>query len=235
MEIRLLNALSLYLKLLVERLHLELSMKKVYVLAIAAILVCGCLNSAFAQQKKRVIQLSGVILEEDSVSGRPIPGVHVYVPKAGRGTTSNGMGFFSMPVLVNDEIIISAVGYNHQYFTVPASSKEYETIVVTLTQDTTFLPEVTIMSFPTEEVFKQAVLALNVPMDNGVDGRNFQEELMALMLKTQPMDGYSNQRYYLDQWAQSANNKFQPVTNPFLNPFNWAKFFSQMKKDKKKK
>jgi hypothetical protein len=210
-------------------------MKKVYVLVIAAILVSGALSSVFAQQKKRVIQLSGVVLEEDSVSGRPVPGVHVYVPKAGRGTTTNGMGFFSMPVLENDEIIISAVGYNRQHFTVPPNSKEYETIVVTMVQDTTFLQEVTIMSFPTEEVFKQAVLALNVPMDNGVDRRNFNEELMALMLKTTPMDGYSNQRYYLDQWANSANNKFQPVTNPFLNPFNWAKFFSQMKKDKQKK
>jgi hypothetical protein len=210
-------------------------MRKVYVLAILAILVGGALNSAFAQQKKRVIQLSGVVLEEDSISGRPLPGVHVYVPKAGRGTTTNGMGFFSMPVLENDELIISAVGYNRQHFTVPANSKEYETIVVTMVQDTTFLQEVTIMSFPTEEVFKQAVLALNVPMDNGIDKRNFNEELMALMLKTTPMDGYSNQRYYLDQWANSANAKFQPVTNPFLNVFNWAKFFSQMKKDKQKK
>ena len=210
-------------------------MRKVYVLVILAILVGGALNSAFAQQKKRVIQLSGVVLEEDSVSGRPLPGVHVYVPKAGRGTTTNGMGFFSMPVLENDELIISAVGYNRQHFTVPANSKEYETIIVTMVQDTTFLQEVTIMSFPTEEVFKQAVLALNVPMDNGIDRRNFNEELMALMLKTTPMDGYSNQRYYLDQWANSANAKFQPVTNPFLNVFNWAKFFSQMKKDKQKK
>ena len=210
-------------------------MKNVYVLAIAAILVLGGLNSVSAQQKKRVIQLSGVVLEEDTVSGRPLPGVHVYVPKAGRGTTTNGMGFFSMPVLENDEIIISAVGYNRQNFTVPANSKEYETIVVTMVQDTTFLQTVTIMSFPTEEVFKQAVLALNIPMDNSVDPRNFNEELMALMLKTTPMDGYSNQRYYLDQWAQSANSRFQPVTNPFLNVFNWAKFFSQMKKDKQKK
>lgn len=209
-------------------------MRKVYVLAIVAILVSGALTGTFAQQKKRVIQLSGVVLEEDSTSGRPLPGVHVYVPKAGRGTTTNGMGFFSMPVLENDELIISAVGYNRQYFTVPPNSKEYETIVVTMVQDTTFLQTVTIMSFPTEEVFKQAVLALNIPMDNGVDKRNFNEELMALMLKTTPMDGYSNQRYYLDQWANSANARFQPVTNPFLNVFNWAKFFSQMKKDKKK-
>lgn len=211
-------------------------MKKIYLIAVLILLFEGTVNTVFAQQKKRVIQLSGVVLEEDSLSGRPIPGVHVYVPKAGRGVTTNGMGFFSMPVLENDEITISAVGYDRQFFTVPANSKEYETIVVTLVQDTTYLQEVVIMSFPTEEVFKQAVLALNMPLDNnGVDKRNFNEELMALMLKTTPMDGYSNQRYYLDQWAGSANSRFQPVTNPFLNPFNWAKFFSQLKKDKKKK
>ncbi len=212
-----------------------MNIKNILVVFVLALLVTGTVTSVSAQQKKRVIQLSGVVLEEDSLSGRPIPGVHVYVPKAGRGVTTNGMGFFSMPVLENDEIIISAVGYDRQYFTVPPNSKEYETIVVTMVQDTTFLQEVVIMSFPTEEVFKQAVLALNMPVDNGVDKRNFNEELMALMLKTTPMDGYSNQRYYLDQWAGSANNKFQPVTNPFLNPFNWAKFFSQLKKDKKKK
>ena len=211
-------------------------MKKIYLIAVLILLFEGTVNTVFAQQKKRVIQLSGVVLEEDSLSGRPIPGVHVYVPKAGRGVTTNGMGFFSMPVLENDEITISAVGYDRQFFTVPTNSKEYETIVVTLVQDTTYLQEVVIMSFPTEEVFKQAVLALNMPLDNnGIDKRNFNEELMALMLKTTPMDGYSNQRYYLDQWAGSANSRFQPVTNPFLNPFNWAKFFSQLKKDKKKK
>lgn len=211
-------------------------MKPFYLYIVMAVLLVGVADSALAQQKKRVIQLSGVVLEEDSVTGRPIPGVHVYVPKAGRGVTTNGMGFFSMPVLENDEILISAVGYGRQTFKVPSNSKEYETIIVTMVQDTTYLQEVVIMSFPTEEVFKQAVLAMNIPMDdNGVDKRNFNQDLMALMLKTTPMDGYMNQRYYLDQWANSANNRFQPVTNPFLNPFNWAKFFTQLKKDRNKK
>lgn len=210
-------------------------MKKITLITTLIFLVASGFYSVNAQQKKRVIQLSGVVLEEDSVSNRPIPGVHVYVPKAGRGITTNNMGFFSMPVLENDEITISAVGYTVQHFTVPPNSKEYETIVVTMVQDTTFLQEVVIMSFPTEEVFKQAVLALNMPLDeNGIDQRNFNNELMALMLKTTPQDGYMNQRYYLDQWAGSANNRFQPVTNPFLNPFNWAKFFGSLKKDKKK-
>ena len=189
-----------------------------------------------AQTKKRVIQLSGVVLEEDSVSGVPVPGVHVYVPKAGRGTTTNGMGFFSMPVLEGDEIIVSAVGYEHQNVTVGSDWPEYQTIIITLTQDTTFLPTVDFFAFPTEEVFKQAVLAMNMPLDNnGIDKRNFNEELLALMIKTTPMDGYQNQRYYLDQWANSATSKFQPVTNPFLNVFNWAKFFSGLKENDNKK
>lgn len=201
-----------------------------------ALLVCGVIVPGEAQQKKRVIQLSGVVLEEDSVSGQPVPGVHIYVPKAGRGTTTNGMGFFSMPVLEGDEIIISAVGYDRQNVTVAPDWPEYQTIIVTLTQDTTFLPEVVIFPFPTEEVFKQAVLAMNIPLDNsGIDKRNFNEELLALMVKTTPMDGSQNQRYYLDQWANSATNKYQPVTNPFLNVFNWAKFFSSLKQNNGKK
>ncbi|HET6541156.1 MAG TPA: carboxypeptidase-like regulatory domain-containing protein [Chryseolinea sp.] len=207
----------------------------VFVVSLLLLLV-GAIIPGNAQTKKRVIQLSGVVMEEDSVSGVPVPGVHVYVPKAGRGTTTNGMGFFSMPVLEGDEIIVSAVGYEHQNVTVGSDWPEYQTIIITLTQDTTFLPTVDFFAFPTEEVFKQAVLAMNMPLDkNGIDKRNFNEELLALMIKTTPMDGYQNQRYYLDQWANSANSRFQPVTNPFLNVFNWAKFFSSLKESDKKK
>ena len=221
---------------MIARATIKLNVKSTIFVVSLLLIVCCAITPGKAQQKKRVIQLSGVVLEEDSVSGIPLPGVHVYVPKAGRGTTTNGMGFFSMPVLEGDEIVISAVGYDRQTTTIPPNSPEYLTIIVTMLRDTTFLPEIVIVPFPTEEVFKQAVLAMNMPMDDrGIDKRNFNDELMALMLKTTPMDGYQNQRYYLDQWANSANSKFQPVTNPFLNVFNWAKFFSSLKEKKKKK
>jgi hypothetical protein len=206
--------------------------KKWLALILMLVLVSGTAFEVSAQQK-RVIQLSGVVLGADSTSG--LPGVHVYVPKAGRGTTTNGVGFFSMPVLVGDSIVISSVGYHRQHFIVPENAPEYQTIVVPLVQDATYLNEVIIFDFPTEEVFKEAILALNVPMENGIDQKNLNQELLALMLKTTPMDGYQNQRYYLNQWANSATDKFQPVTNPFLNPFNWVKFFNSLKKDKKKK
>ncbi len=171
-----------------------------------------------------------MVLGDDSVSF--LPGVHIYVPKAGRGTTSNGMGFFSMPVLVGDSIVVSSVGYQRQYYIIPKSSNEYQTIIVTMVQDITFLKEIEIVPFPTEEVFKEAILALNIPPDQTIDQKNMNAELLALMLRTTPPDGAQNQRYALDQWAASQNAAYQPVTNPLLNPFNWVKFFNSLKKKK---
>ncbi len=184
-------------------------------------------HTAEAQQQKRVIQLSGVVI--DTLTG-PVPGVHVYIPKAGRGVTTNAVGFFSLPVLVGDSIVISSVGYKRQHYIVPESAPEYLTIVVPMVEDVTVLKEVVIMPYPTEEVFKEAVLALNLPPDDLMKKDNLNEELLALMLKTAPMDGPMNQRYTLDQWAASHGDKYMPVTNPFLNAFNWVKFFNSLKK-----
>lgn len=201
------------------------------------VLVAGALFASSPAQaqgnKRRIIQLSGIVLGEDSTSG--VPGVHVYVPKAGRGTSTNITGFFSMPVLGGASIVISSVGYVRQSYIVPSDlNEDFLTIVVEMTTDNTYLREVTILPFPTEEVFKQAVLALNVPMDNGIDSRNLNSELMALMMRTTPMDGNLNYRYYMEQYNSSITNKQLGVTNPFLNPFNWARFFRDLKANKKK-
>ncbi|HRW99807.1 MAG TPA: carboxypeptidase-like regulatory domain-containing protein, partial [Cyclobacteriaceae bacterium] len=113
------------------------------------------------------------------------------------------------------------------------SASEFLTIIVEMVPDVTYLKEVEIMPFPTEEVFKEAVLALNIPFDNGVDPRAMNAELLALMLRTTPMDGNANYRYYMDQYSGAINDRFQPRVNPFLNPFNWARFFRDLKQGKK--
>lgn len=196
---------------------------------IASLLITLSTGDVNAQQQKRIIQLSGIVM--DSVEG-PLPGVHVYVPKAGRGVSTNAYGFFSLPVLPGDSLVISSVGYQRRHFIVPSDAPEFQTIIVTMVQDVTYLDAVVIVPYPTEEVFKEAVLALNLP-DKPIDEKNLNAELLALMMKTTPMNGPQNQKYYLDQWAASQNDKFQPVTNPFLNPFNWVKFFNGLKKNKK--
>ena len=187
-------------------------------------------SDSYAQQPKRVIQLSGVTM--DTTTG-PVPFVNIYVPAAGRGVKTNEVGFFSLPVLAGDSVVISSVGYQRQYYVVPYDADEYLTIFVNMVQDVTYLREVEILPYPTEEVFKEAILALNLPPAE-IDDKNLNAELLALMLKTTPMNGPLNQRYSLNQWAASQNDKFMPVTNPFLNPFNWVKFFNGLKKGKKK-
>lgn len=184
-------------------------------------------SKASAQGKQRVIQLSGIVLGEDSTSG--IPGVHIYVPKAGRGTTTNRVGYFSMPVLVGDEIVISAIGYEKQYYRMPDPDKDNVTIIVELISDTTYLDPVEIMPFPTEEIFKEAVIALNLPMERPVNEENLNDELLALMLRSTPMDSRSNYQFYLDNWQQAQQDRYGPRPNPLLNPFNWARFFKSLK------
>jgi CarboxypepD_reg-like domain len=189
----------------------------------------GVGGSAYSQNQRRIIQLSGVV--SDSV--QVLPGVHIYVPKAGRGTTTNTSGFFSMPVLVGDSVVISSVGYHRTHYIVPDSPREFLTILVELTPDITFLKDVVIMALPTEELFKEAVLAMNIPLDNGLDQKSMNAEMLALMARTTPMDGLGNYRYYIDQWSNSAGDKFRPIYNPFLNPLNWARFIRDLKKKKK--
>ncbi len=209
--------------------------KRVYwvVLLVTVVGVMGAM-SVQAQNRKRIIQLSGIVLGEDSVSG--LPGAHVYVPKAGRGTSTQPNGFFSMPVLVGDSVVFSSVGYVRRHYIVPSGTSDFTTIIIEMVTDNTFLKEVTILPFPTEEVFKQAVLALNVPMnENGIDKKNLNAELMALMMQNTPMDGNLNYKYYMNQYNQSITDQSIVRTNPFLNPFNWARFYRDLKQKKNKK
>jgi CarboxypepD_reg-like domain len=188
-----------------------------------------------AQGQKRVIQLSGIVLSQDSTKAG-IPGVNVYVPKAGRGTSTNTLGFFSLAVLVGDSVIISSIGYERQYYIVPDHPSQFLTLIFELSEDDTYLKELLVTPFPTEEVFKEAVLALNLPLDDAAyDRNNLDAELLALILKTTPMDGYSNQRFMLDQLNYTQTSKYVPITNPLLNPFNWARFIQSLKQNKKKK
>ncbi len=189
-----------------------------------------------AQGSNPVIQFSGIIVGEDSTSG--VPGVHIYVPKAGRGTTSNQYGYFSMPVLKGDSIVISTIGYGRQHYIVPGDRGESITVVVELTADTTYLPTVSIFPYPTEELFKEAILALELPEQLGKDSPNMGEDVLARMFRDMPMDGSMNHTHYMNQQFHQMHNRFSNpyYNNPLLNPINWAKFIKSIKNgDLKKK
>lgn len=203
------------------------------------IITCGEIQEAWAQGKKQIIQFSGVVVEEDSTS-TGLFGVHVYVPKVGRGTVTNQYGYFSMPVLEGDSVLISAVGYQKQHFIIPGNQGESFTVLVELASDTTMLSSVEIFPYPTEEMFKEAILALNLPVDDRSQEDNLGEEVLARMALNMPMDASQNYKYYMNQQFYQIHNRYSQrrFNNPLLNPVNWARFVKSLrngdfKKDQK--
>ena len=185
---------------------------------------------AFGQSQgepKKVYQLSGIILGDGNDNG--LPGVHVYVPKRLDGTTTNYLGFFSLPVIIGDSIVFSAVGYEKQHYIVPDYKDKQITLVVEMSSDTTYLENVTIMPFPTEEIFKEAVLALNLPEEENVEEEYLNQQLLTLMMRSVPMDAQTNYRYYMDQMIYNQTYRYGIRPNPLLNPFNWAKFIQSLR------
>ncbi|WP_341296649.1 carboxypeptidase-like regulatory domain-containing protein [Catalinimonas locisalis] len=201
-----------------------------------SILLTLTVSTVQAQGESSVIQLSGLILGEDSTAA--LAGANIYVPAAGRGTSTNQYGYFSMPVLAGDSVIISSIGYKKQYYLVPKDQRESLTIVVELQTDTTYLPGVVVFPFPTEEIFKEAVLALELPDQDQYDNmnENLNADLLARMFEAMPMDGSMNHRYFMNQQFDRLQYGSGPRPNPLLNPFAWAEFIKSLKRgDFKKK
>lgn len=188
---------------------------------------------AIAQAKKQepvIVQFTGVVVADDGIT--QVPGVHVYVPKSGRGTTTNIYGYFSMPALVGDEVIISSIGFLKQMFTVPAGYNNRVNVLFKLEEDTLYLQNVDISPYLSEKQFKQAILALNIPNNNEMIAGRLDGAALAMMLRNTPYDASLNARYYFDQQFNYQYDNYGPRSNPFLNPFNWSRFIKDLKKKK---
>lgn len=161
-----------------------------------------------------------------------IPGVHVYAPKGGRGTTTNPYGFFSMPVLEGDSIIFSSVGFEKMYYIIPKHDKtESLKLIVYLKEDVQFLEEVEVFPYPSEAAFKAAVLAANLPDQRDYDNINqwLNSEIMQTMYWNLPASGNMNHRFFMQEQMNAQVYRHQPPTNPLLNPFAWATFIQSLR------
>ena len=187
-------------------------------------------QKAIAQGESPVIQFSGVIIDKDE---KPIPGVYVYVPKAGRGTSTSNVGFFELPVLPGDSIVISAVSYKKRYFTMPRIMDRAYSVLIELKEDVITLPTVEIYPYPTEELFKQAFLAMELPdeKEQAAIRKNLDQDLLARMMYENPKaEAGANYRYLMNQQAFNTANRGFYQSNPLLNPFAWSNFIKSVKR-----
>lgn len=188
-----------------------------------------CVSLAFAQGEKQVIRFSGLIVDGDSAYG--VPGVHIYVPKAGRGTSTDYYGTFSMPTLAGDTVIISAIGFRRQYIIIPDRREAAYSVLINLKNDTTYLPVVEVFPYPSVEVFKEAFIALELPTTaEEALAKNLDRNRLATLSLNLPMSAAANYRYYTNQHYSSLANKNSATSISLLNPFAWVELINAIKR-----
>ncbi|UOQ66920.1 carboxypeptidase-like regulatory domain-containing protein [Hymenobacter volaticus] len=212
-----------------------------FALAVCMLLLAGLApSSARAQGQARVVQFTGIVATGDSLLG--VPGATIFVPKAGRGTATNAYGYFSIPVLTGDSIIIRSLGYRNQYVVIPADyQRDSYSIIVTLREDATVLPEVRIFPYSTEKAFKEAFLALRLPKEKGTSAaENLNEDILRRIFNNAPVTSMGNYRQtmQMQQIEQQRRMGLGPSlqsNNPLLNPFSWLQLIKQVKDGEFKK
>ena len=202
------------------------------ILFILTLLLMGNLSAINAQDQgeRNVLQFTGVIIAEDTEFS--VPGVHVFVPKGGRGTTSDLYGYFSMPVLNGDSLVVSAVGFEREQIVIPSDQMDDLTVIIRLASDTTYLPELEVYPFPSEEMFKEAILAFQLPAEYHNMDRNVDQEMLAKIYRGTNMGASANHYFYSQQQAYAYNRRFQTNSISLLNPFAWNQFIKSLKKSK---
>lgn len=192
-------------------------------------------SSVFAQEKpERYIQLSGKVIEGDSLKG--VPFTSIVVGKTSHGTVSDENGFFTVVVKPGDAVEFVNIGYKDAFYHVPDTLKAtHYSIVQTLHHDTFTLKEVTVYPWPNKEDFKAAFLKLNVAnSDLERAKQNLAAEEMRQLVKGLSMDAYGNYRYTMQQQYNRMYYQGGYPPNNLLNPIAWAQFIKALKAGKLK-
>ena len=147
------------------------------------------------------------------------------------------MGFFSFPLLIGDTCILRSQGFRPQKYIIPDDGRESISVVLHMLADTSLLPEVEILPFPTEADFKRAFLELKLPEgDLNRMRRNFDQGLLSRMQYNLGLDAKLNHQYFASQQSFNVvNQNFIPNTTQLLNPFAWGQFIKSVKKGELKR
>ncbi|MGB0176156.1 MAG: carboxypeptidase-like regulatory domain-containing protein [Owenweeksia sp.] len=213
---------------------------KRFIPIIIVLLVSVSFSDLQAQQRKKPIQISGIVITADSV-GQFIPYANITVKNRRQGAITSAEGFFSFPALPSDTIVFSALGFKKEKLIIPDSLSQNEYLAkVVMRRDTTLLQEVTLYPWPTPERFKDAFLATRVPTtQEDIAMRNLAiqelkaraaemgyspEELQDFSIMQREGEIYNYGRY------QGFSNGGAAILGSLTNPFAWAEFFSALKR-----
>jgi hypothetical protein len=164
------------------------------------------------------------VLTSDSLIG--VPYTTVIVKGTGRGTISNGQGFFSIVAEHGDELIFTSIGFvDGRYKISDTLASTRYSIVQLMTPDTIFLPETMVFPWPTKEQFREAFLSLNIPVgDIEIAKRNLEKQRLMELGETLAYDPSEVASLYLRSEATKFYYAGQAPPMNIFNPIAWSKF-----------
>ena len=186
-----------------------------------------------SRERLPIVQVSGLVMTYDSTN--VIPYANIYHPRTGRGTSSDYRGWFSKAFLEGDTVVVSVIGFKNIEYVVPGEEGDRISVIFALEEEITQLADVEVGILPTEEIFKEAILAMNLTEDQNTVLRNSEPDVVRELMMATPLQGTpsSNYRYVMDRQFMQLQQSSGPIANPLLNPFAWGQFIKSLKKKKK--
>lgn len=190
--------------------------------------------SVYAQniESRRVIQFSGVIIDQETLE--PLIGVHIFSPRYGKGSTTDYFGKYSFAIKEGDSLLVTTVGYEKKSIIVPSPepNEDKYTMLIELVSSPTYLEEVEVTAFPSEQLFRDAILALNTGIS--YDQRNLNKTTAFInsmqLYKDIPRSSSENFNDALAIKQQELRNRYEPKVFSPVNPVAWVKLIRSLKK-----
>jgi hypothetical protein len=179
-----------------------------------------------------LIQFSGVVLDQDSLT--PIPFVSIIIKGTRRGAVSDIYGFFSMIIKAGDELEFHSITHKNRTYKVSDTLRQkYYYAIQVLTKDTVELPVVEVYPWPSREDFKRAFLALDLnETDAERADRNLTREELSYLERNSQSSASENYKYVMQAYYTKLYTSGQAPVNNLLNPIKWAEFIDAWRKGK---
>jgi hypothetical protein len=173
---------------------------------------------------ENLVQFSGITVTVDSLTS--VPYTKITIKNTKRGTTSDGLGYFSFVAHKHDTVLFNALGFKPASFIIPDSiTKSRYSLIQLMTGDTLTLPAAIIFPWPTLEDFKRAFINTRVPDDDLERARkNLDGDQIMVSAKNYPMDARMNYNAYIENQTSKLYYFGQQQPFTIFDPFAWARF-----------
>lgn len=189
--------------------------------------------SLIAQNEKKVIQFSGVVVTED-LNGDilPLPYTNVAIMGTSRGAVTEIDGFFSLVAQTGDTIVFSRVGFETVKKPIPDSlDNSFYSWYQVMSKGNVLLPEAVIKPWPSRENYKIEFLALNVDNEmRKLAQANLAQRVLDELIYTIPADGTENYNWLVREQFEDYRTTGQFKPQQIFNPAAWAEFIKAWKR-----